>query len=105
MDEIRTIYNNIENHLVYFALKEFGVKNIKTQTVETVKAGIAIDMYGLPITTRLLSELTGKPTSNVTTSLHTLGDKYVVNFVPRADIGYGAYAWIISNEFKSHLRI
>ena len=69
------------------------LKNIKKETVETVKACLAIQKFNLPITSYLVESLVGKIRIG---SLHMLGDKEVL-ILKRT--GRQKLEWIINPIF------
>ena len=104
LDEIRANYDKIENFLIYYALRDYGARNIRDATRDTVKACVAIHKYGLPLTSSLVSAICGRPQQNVVNSLHILGDKYVVNMVKGESAGSGSYVWVVNETFLEHVR-
>jgi len=72
---LRNIMNQIPHHKVYFTMKELKLRRIRTETVDMMRACLAIHHSGLPITTELISILLGKTRGYLAGSLHGLGDK------------------------------
>lgn len=64
---------------VFFKLKQYRVKHLRTETVDTTRACLALDYHGFPVTTNLVGALLEKDSnSGISQALHTLGDKHVL---------------------------
>jgi len=85
MDEVLKLieqrFNDIEDHRIYYSLRDMKVRWIGSSGREMVKFCVAIDEMGLPITTPLVATLMDKAPSNVRTSLHHLGDKKIITLI------------------------
>lgn len=77
---IRRKIEEIPEHCVYYALKEYGVKRIKRPTRNLAHECLAIHYVGSPITVHILERI-HTPISNIYNLLHRLGDYKVVTLV------------------------
>jgi len=59
---------------VFFAMKKMRLKNIRPETVETMRYSLALHRLGLFVTTYLISNLRGISRISAVQLLHRLGD-------------------------------
>ena len=101
--------NDIPDDKIYFTLRQFRVKYIKPETVRVVGACLALQAYGLPVTTRLLCALLKLDpmlaSGGLAARLHTLGDKKVL-ILKRPETLYrsGQYEWVVSPQFLQRFK-
>ena len=101
---IRQIYTSIEPYEVYYALKAMKVKFIRKGTIDLLRWCIAVRKAGFPITTTLLSSLTGIKRGHIGQSLHILGDKGVLLLLKyQGRLPRGGMRWIINPIFEKYL--
>lgn len=101
---ISQIYASIEPYEVYYALRAMKVKFIRESTVDLLRWCIAVRKAGFPITTTLLSSLTGIKRGQIAQSLHILGDKGVLLLLKYQEkLPRGEHRWIISPIFEKYL--
>jgi len=67
-------YMEIPPERVFFAMKKMRLKNIRPETVETMRYSLALHKLGLFVTTYLISNLRGISHSRAVQLLHRLGD-------------------------------
>lgn len=92
--------NKFPQHLVYYALKEYGVTNIRIPTVDITKACLVLNGLKVKITVNLLEYLhSGK---NVYTLLHRLGDYNVLTLVKD---GRKRLRFVVNPIFLRYVRI
>lgn len=78
--KIRKKMEEIPRHLVYFGLKDYGVKRLQDPTVDLTLECLAMHFCGLPILVGLI-EAVHRPTKNIYNLLHRLGDYNVLTLV------------------------
>ena len=99
----------IEPTNVYFAFKRMRMKHIRTSTVNTMRACIALHDYRLPITTRWVGIIKGiekkEDQYGLGPQLHGLGDKKCL-LLKRRDITVPGYPneWTIDPIFLANYR-
>jgi len=94
---IQDKHSEIENHRVYFSLRDMKLKFIRDITVDTVMYCIAIHELGLPITAQLIADMTDVTTQSIRNRLHNLGDKNVITLIRGS--GYPVARWVLNPEF------
>lgn len=102
-NKVKEYMNKIDNSLVYYPLKEFRIKHIRTKTIETVKCCIILDYIGMPITSGIVAYILNIKHDYINNRLHILGDKRIL-FLK----GYGDYNMLVYElhpSFESLLKI
>jgi len=104
LNYIRKIYEAIEPHEIYYAMKRMRLKRILDSTVDFVRWCVAIQEAGFPITTQLLAVLANISRTGALHRLHSLGDKKVLLLLHREGKDpLGSYQWILNPIFKQYL--
>jgi len=86
----------IEDTLIYYALRDYGIKWLRPSTIKAVKHCIVIGVIGLPITSTILSNSLGyKHRPSVNSMLAKLGDKNVLELQ-----GYGGKGMRLTYHFN-----
>ena len=106
---VKEYLKKIPEQTVYYPLRLWGLKRIKKQTVQIVRACIALDDMKLPITANLVCAILGRQHSNATSSmvvnLHGLGDKGVILLTKESiNIRGRPLVWIMNDEFRKTVR-
>jgi hypothetical protein len=86
------------NHLIYVALKRYGIKYIQDTTVKNVKLLVIMDRLGFPITVSLYSFLIGKRINSCYRTLQSLGDKNVIDL---AGYSKNRLVYYLHEDFRS----
>ena len=85
MELVQDYAKSIEPFRVVFAFKRMKLKPIRKSTVEFMRVCIAIHDFGLPITTEVVSLVSGVKRGNTISRLHTLGDRKCI-LLKRRDV-------------------
>lgn len=99
---IRDYYDKLENWRIVWAFKKLKMKFIREATVELMKVCLALNAYGLPITTRLASSILEKGVATIGMSLHILGDKKCLILKRGLTGSYGSNEWVVSPLFMDN---
>lgn len=101
---LKNVMNDIPYYKVYFTMREMKIKGIFKKTVELMRACLAINHVGLPITTKLVSSLLDKGRQTATVSLHILGDKQCLTMIRReSSTGAGLpIHWLVNPLFMKY---
>lgn len=91
-------YEEIPHYAIYYSMKQWGSPKVYKSTAKVVRMCVAIDDLGLPITSRMVSDLLDKNTNSLLTTLHNLGDQGILLLTSQT-IG-NALVWIVNPKFK-----
>jgi len=101
---IKNRMGEIPRFKIYYTLRIMKAKPIRDETVDTMRACLAIHQMGLPITTDMLGATMGKTKGprryNLSSRLHLLGDKNAL--VLRRGQRGRELSWHVSPTFLSY---
>jgi hypothetical protein len=105
INKIHEFYNRIEDYMIYYSLREWGLRHIRESTIQTVKYCIVMGYMSQPITVSYIHYLVDKTSvsrSAISNRLHILGDKNVINL-----LGFKGSVKIyeLNTDFASILKI
>ena len=98
--KIHTLAESISEDKVYFTLREMRGGKTTPQMVELTKYCIALNHFGLPVTTKLTKYFLGTGVETLTSRLHNLGDRGVLVLVRDRR---KEKRWLLSSLFKNKL--
>lgn len=96
---LKLTMENIDDVKLHFKLKQYHARFMHLQN-PTLKACIALDQFGLMITTNIVSTLTNRDLQNVHKTLHCLGDKHLLVLKRKRRL---RYEWLLHPTFKALL--
>jgi len=97
VEQIQQERKKIDETRIYYILRKRGLRYIREETIDTVAWCIALKKVSLPVTTNLLSYFKGRRMMSCLVTLHTLGDKGVLNLSPQGTNPF--HSWEIDEDF------
>lgn len=100
--EINLVIQTYQPHEIYFPLKAYGVRHIRTPTSKVTLTCVVVDYMRLPINISLISAITGIPYASTGSIMARLGDKKVLTLK-----GYtkGRLTYEVHSKFKTQLKL